>query len=328
MHLDNLQRWQHSHTFGQDRRRPGESRTLVVIGITGAMMVVEVAAGIVFGSMALLADGLHMASHAAALGIAAFAYAHARRQAASTQYCFGTGKVNALGGYTGAVLLAVFALLMAWGSLGRLIHPVDIGYNQAILVAVVGLAVNGVCVLILGVKTGHREHDAETHTHDGHSHDHEDRPHDHPHHQDHNLKSAYLHVMADALTSVLAIAALLAAKYLGYVWMDPVTGIVGALLVARWSVGLVRTTSGVLLDRQGPESIRAAIRRSVEEVGDSQVVDLHLWSTGPGLYAAIVSVVAHEPATPEEYKARLPADLGLAHVSVEVHRCAADPGAG
>ena len=325
MHLDNLQRWQHSHTFGQERRQPGESRTLIVIGITGAMMVVEVVAGLLFGSMALLADGLHMASHAGALGITAFAYAHARRQAASATYCFGTGKVNALGGYTGAVLLAVFALLMAWGSFGRLIHPVDIGYNQAILVAVLGLAVNGVCVLILGVKAGHHDHGTEAHDHDSSSRSHDGPPHDHPHHQDHNLTSAYLHVLADALTSILAIAALLAAKYLGYVWMDPVTGMVGALLVARWSLGLLRTTSGVLLDRQGPESIRAAITRSIEELGDSRVVDLHLWATGPGLYAAIVSVVAHEPATPEEYKARLPQDVGLAHVSVEVHRYAAEP---
>lgn len=308
MHNDNFHLWQHSHTFGQERKRPGESRTLVVIGITGAMMAVEIAAGIIFGSMALLADGLHMASHAAALSINAFAYAYARGQARNTQYCFGTGKVNALGGFTGATLLAAFALLMAWESFGRLIHPVEIIFNQAIFVAVLGLAVNGISVLILGVGDPHHEH--------------EDDHLDHMHHHDHNLKSAYLHVMADALTSVLAIMALLTAKCFGFIWMDPATGIVGAILVARWSLDLLRTTSAVLLDRQGPESIRQKISESIEDDNNSRVADLHLWSIGPDIYAAVVSVVAHNPATPDEYKARTPKDLGLVHTSIEVNECA------
>jgi cation diffusion facilitator family transporter len=294
---------QHDHTFGQDLRRHGESRTLIVIGITGAMMAVELIAGVIFGSMALLADGLHMASHAVALSINAFAYIYARRNADNTQYSFGTGKVNALGGFTGAVLLAVFALIMAVESFERLIKPIEIIFNQAIFVAVLGLLVNGVCVFILDV--GDRGH-----SHDGHH---------HSHRHDHNLKSAYLHVLADAVTSILAIVALLAAKYFGFIWMDPAMGIVGALLVARWSVGLLRSTSGILLDRQAPQTIRLEIKERMETDGDTQVTDLHVWSIGPGIYSALISVIAHEPATPAEYKARLPQSLGLVHVAVEVH---------
>ncbi len=313
MQNDSLEIWQHSHTFGQELKRPGEQRTRIVIGITGTMMVIEIVAGIYFGSMALLADGLHMASHAAALSINAFAYAYARRHARSAAYSFGTGKVNALGGFSGAVLLAVFALLMAGESFSRIIHPVEIIFNQAIFVAVLGLTVNTICVFILGVNDPDAEHE-EDHHHD-HSQDHD---------HDHNLKSAYLHVIADALTSVLAIIALLTAKYFGLVWMDPLMGVVGAILVARWSLGLLRTTSGVLLDRQAPESIRDSIKQSIEADGDSQVADIHVWLIGPNLYAVEIMVVAHRPAQPEDYKARLPKDLGLAHLSVEVHSVGPD----
>ena len=318
MQSDNLHRWQHSHTLGQDLKRPGEARTLVVIAITGAMMIVEIVAGLLFGSMALLADGLHMASHAAALSINAFAYAYARHHAHDAGYSFGTGKVNALGGFTGAVLLAGFALLMAWESLARFFHPVTIVFNQAIGVAVLGLVVNGVCAVILGGDHRHADPDAP----EGHddSHPSHDPGHDPGHHHDHNLKSAYLHVMADALTSVLAIVALLAAKYFKFTWMDPAMGIVGAILVSIWSFGLLRTTSGVLLDRQGPERIRRKIKECIEQDQDSRVADLHLWSIGPEAYAVIIAVVAHQPATPEAYRARLPDHLGLAHVSIEVHQ--------
>ena len=308
MHKDELIRWRHSHTFGQDRKRPGEQRTLLVIAITGSMMVVEIVAGILFKSMAVLADGLHMASHAAALSINAFAYFYARRHAHDAEYSFGTGKVNALGGYSGAVLLAVFAILMASESVERLLYPVEILFNQAILVAILGLVVNGVCVFILGVGD-HHDHTGG-HLHNGHR---------HAHHEDHNLRSAYLHVMADALTSVLAIVALVTAKYLGLVWMDPAMGIVGAFLVARWSLGLLRTTSGILLDRQGPAKIREKIKRSIEEDEDSLVADLHLWSIGPGMYSLVLAIVARDPATPDQYKERLPKNLGLAHISIEVH---------
>jgi len=305
MHSDNLHLWQHSHTFGQDLRRPGELRTLIVIAITGTMMVVEIVSGILFGSMALLADGLHMASHTAALSINVFAYIYARRQADNTNFSFGTGKVNALGGFVGAVLLALFAVLMAWKSFDRLLYPVEIIFNQAIFVAVLGLLVNGVSVFILGVHDHHHDHDDHHHTHD----------------HDHNLKAAYLHVLADALTSILAIVALLTAKYFGFIWMDPAMGIVGAILVSHWSLGLLRTTSGVLLDKQGPESIRHRIKDSIEQHDDSDVADLHLWSIGPNIYSAEIAVVAHHPATPEQYKERIPKNLGLAHISIEVHKC-------
>lgn len=307
--------WQHAHTFGQETRRSGEGRTALVIGITASMMVIEIVCGLAFGSMALLADGLHMASHAAALTINVFAYVYARRHAGNEAFSFGTGKVNALGGFTGAVLLAGFALLMAAESVHRLIQPVDIIFDQAILVAVLGLIVNGTCVAILG---GHHHHGGDRHDppHPGHDHNHH---HDHDHHQDHNLRAAYLHVLADALTSILAIAALLAAKYSGARWMDPMMGLVGAALVSRWSLGLLRSTSRVLLDQQAPASLCEQVRRELERDGDSRVTDLHLWSIGSGLYAMVATVVAADPKDPGEYKARLPDHLGLAHVSIEVY---------
>lgn len=325
---------EHDHIFGQDQRRPGESRTLIVIAITAVTMVVEIVAGWVFGSMALLADGLHMGSHALALTISAAAYIYARRRAGDPRFSFGTGKVNALGGFTGAILLAGFALLMAGESLHRFVEPVPIAFNSAIFVAIVGLAVNGASVFILGDhghSHGHHHHHHE-HGHDhGHHHDH---PHDahyghahHHEHHDHNLRSAYLHVLADALTSVLAIAALLAGKYLGWNWMDPAMGIVGAILVARWSWGLVRQTSAVLLDQQN-ERLAATIRECLETNSDDRVTDLHVWSIGPGLHAAEIVVVAAGLKTPADYKARLPEHLGLVHVTVEVHARSASAASG
>jgi cation diffusion facilitator family transporter len=257
--------------------------------------------------MALLADGLHMGSHTAALGLAAFAYVYARRHAADKRYSFGTGKVNALAGFTGAVVLMGFALLMAVESIDRFLNPVAILFNQAIAVAVVGLIVNGVSVFILGGHHGGTEHEH------GHGHAH--------HHEDHNLRSAYLHVLADALTSLLAIFALLGGKLLGASWLDPVMGVVGALLVARWSLGLIKQSAWVLLDHQAPEHVRQAVVNAMEGTGDDKVADLHVWSIGPGLYAAEVSLVSDNPLTPDDYKALLPDNLGLAHVTVEVHRC-------
>jgi len=302
MHNEKLEAWQHDHTFGQDKKRPGERRTHIVIALTAAMMVVEVSAGLAFGSMALLADGLHMASHACALTISALAYLYTRRHARNTEFSFGAGKMNALGGFTGAVLLAVFAIMMGWESVDRLLSPVGIAFNQAIVVAVVGLVVNGLCVAILG-------------------HQHSDHDHGHGHKHDHNLRSAYLHVLADALTSLLAIFALLAGKYYGLSWMDPAMGIVGAVLVARWSIGLLRATAAVLLDKQAPQSVRERIRLALEQDGDTRVADLHVWSIAPGLYSVLVSVVADNPGPPGHYKGLLPRDLHLVHQTVEVHRC-------
>ena len=310
----------HSHAFGQDVRRPGESRTLIVIALTATMMVVEIVAGIVYGSMALLADGLHMSSHAVALSINAFAYVYARRHAHDTRFSFGTGKVNTLGGYTGAVLLAGFALAMAVESIGRLIAPVPIAFNQAILVAVLGLVVNGISVLILGHEHHHPHDDHDRgHDHDD-DHDHDHDRHHHPEPHDHNLVSAYLHVLADALTSLLAIFALLAAKYFGFVWADPLMGIVGAILVARWSFGLLHSTSAILLDRQAPEDLRETIRQRLEQESGTRVVDLHVWAIGPRMYSAVVSIVAREPKSPDDYKRLMAAETGIVHTVVEVHR--------
>ena len=304
MHTKTTHQWQHDHIFGQDRVRPGERRTLWVIFITATMMVVEITTGLAYGSMALLADGLHMASHTAALGITTIAYVYTRRCAADSRFCFGTGKVNAFAGYTSAVLLALFALLMAWESINRLFNPVEIAFNQAIVVAVLGLAVNGASMIMLG---GHH-----------HNHDHHDHQHGHAH-ADHNLRAAYLHVLADALTSLLAIFALLAGKFLGLNWMDPLMGIVGALLVARWSLGLIQDTSGILLDHQAPDAMLEKTRAAIEGVDDNRITDLHIWSIGPGIYSATVTVVSGIPRSPEHYKKLIPGDLGIVHTIIEVH---------
>jgi cation diffusion facilitator family transporter len=306
MHTKTTHQWQHDHIFGQDRVRPGEHRTLWVILITATMMVVEITTGLAYGSMALLADGLHMASHTAALGITTIAYVYTRRCAADSRFCFGTGKVNAFAGYTSAVLLALFALLMAWESVTRLFNPVEIAFNQAIVVAVLGLFVNGASMIMLG---GHHHHD--------HDHDHQ---HNHAH-ADHNLRAAYLHVLADALTSLLAIFALLAGKFLGLNWMDPAMGIVGAILVARWSLGLIRDTSGILLDHQAPSFILEQTRVAIEGIDGNRISDLHIWSIGPGIYSATLAVVSDAPKPPEYYKSLIPKDLGIVHTIVEVHHC-------
>jgi cation diffusion facilitator family transporter len=317
MHQTNLATWQHSHAFGLDQRKTGESRTLAVAILTAVTMVVEVVAGLAFGSMALLADGLHMASHATALGIAVLVYVYARRRAGDSRFAFGTGKVNALGGYTSALLLTGFALYMAVESAVRFLAPMPIAFDQAIFVAVVGLLVNGVSVAILGVR-----HHGDGHDRHGDHYDHRRHDHLHNHHRghDHNLRGAYLHVLADALTSVLAIVALVAGKYAGAVWLDPAMGLVGALLVGRWAWGLIRDSSQTLLDRQAPAALCNAIRRSIDSCQDTRVADLHVWSIGPGLYAAELAIVSHDPAPPSTYKRLLP-EGALAHVTIEVHRC-------
>ncbi len=294
-----MSRWRHSHAFGQDKKQSGEFRTFIVIAITSSMMLVEIVAGLAFGSMALLADGLHMGSHTIALSINAFAYVYARRNANNERYSFGTGKVNTLGGYTGAILLAVVASMMAWESVERLIAPISIAFNQAIIVAVLGLVVNGASVFILGINQGH-----------GHEHEH--------HRHDHNLRSAYFHVLADAITSLLAIFALLVGKYFGAVWMDSVMGVVGAALVARWSLGLLKSTGVILLDQQSSKETQDSIRKTIEN-DDNRIVDLHLWAVGPDIYSAVISIVSRFPQQPEYYKSLLANDLTLDHVSIEVH---------
>jgi len=255
-----------------------------------------------------------MASHAVALSISAFAYIYARRHAHDKRYSFGTGKVNTLGGYTGAVLLAGFAVAMAAESIDRFIQPVDIEFNQAIFVAVLGLIVNGASVLILGHH--HHPEDAQDLETDIAEHAHY---HEHHHDHDHNLISAYLHVLADALTSLLAIFALLAAKYFDFIWADPLMGIVGAVLVAHWSMGLLHSTSVVLLDRQGPNDMSELIRHRIENDGANQVVDLHLWAIGPKMYSVEIALVADDPRPPDYYKDLIPEGLGIVHAVVEVH---------
>lgn len=326
MHTHGLEPYQHEHTFGQDSVSLGERRTLVVALLTAVFMVVEIAAGIAYGSMALLADGLHMGSHALALGIAVAAYVYARRRAGDPRFSFGTGKVNALGGFSGALLLAVFAVLMAWESVARLIDPVVIVFDQAIAVAVLGLLVNGVSVALLGIHShDHQEDHGAGHDHDhAHAHEHDPTPGHADEPTDHNLRSAYFHVLADALTSFTAIFALLGGKFFGLMWLDPVMGIVGSLLVASWSWGLLRQSSRVLLDHQAPAALRTRLKAAVEAVGEDRVADLHVWSIGPGIWATELSIVTHDPRSPAEYKARLPSDLKLEHVTVEVHHCAAE----
>jgi cation diffusion facilitator family transporter len=304
MHAHDSTDWEHDHRFGADIPRQGERRTSWVVALTVVMMVIEIAAGSVFGSMALSADGWHMGTHAAALGITLFAYAYARRHADDPRYTFGTGKVGALGGFASAIALWLVALLVLAESGRRLWAGSTIRFDEAITVALVGLAVNVVSALLLRDQHDHHEHD------------------DAGHHHDHNLRAAYMHVMADALTSVLAIVALLAGRHLGWSWMDPTMGVVGGLIIARWSLDLLRQTGAVLLDAEVSPKRCAAIRRAIEDDADNLVVDLHLWRVGPKHIAAVVSVVSHEPKEPAHYKRLLAAFDDLAHVTVEVHRCA------
>jgi cation diffusion facilitator family transporter len=318
MHTTDLAPWRHDHGFAAGSGSSGERRTRWVVGITLVMMTGEIVAGLAFGSMALLADGWHMGTHAAALGVAVFAYRYARKHATDPRYSFGTGKVGALGGFASAVGLAVVAAFVFGESVARLAQPVTIRFDEAIGVAVLGLAVNIACALLL------REDDHD-HGHDhGHHHDHAD-DHGHAHeahaHRDHNLRAAYLHVVADALTSVLAIVALLAGKTLGFTWMDPVMGIVGSIVIARWSLALMRDTSAVLLDAEVAASRREAIRSVIEARDDNCVSDLHVWRVGPRHLAAIVSVVTAEPHGAAHYKELLGGFEDLVHVTVEVHAC-------
>jgi cation diffusion facilitator family transporter len=305
----------HEHTFGQHKQRPGERRTLIVVALTLVTMVIEIAAGLLFGSMALLADGLHMASHAAALGVAAFAYRYARSHATDPRFSFGVGKVNALAGFAGALLLVVFALWMSIETTMRFINPVAIVFDRALVVAVLGLLVNGASVLILGGAGHEHAHDRHgDHTHASHHGDHTHAS----HHGDHNFRAAYLHVLADALTSLLAIGALLGGKYLGASWLDPAMGFVGAALVARWSYGLIRASAWVLVDRQADTKQVEEIRAALESIPGTLVTDLHVWSIGPELHSAIISIEASESNPLSTYKAVLPTTLNLVHTTFQV----------
>ena len=304
MHDHDISSWRHTHDFGGHSGR-AETSTRRVIALTAVMMVVEIVTGTASGSMALLADGWHMATHVAAFGITLFAYRYARLHAANPRFSFGTGKVGVLGGFASAVALAVVAFMMAVESGMRLIDPQAIHYTEAIGVAVAGLVVNLVCGAML-----HDHH---------HEHEHE---HDHEHgQQDHNLRAAYFHVLADALTSLFAIVALVAGKYVGWAWLDPAVGILGALVIARWAWGLLRDTGHILLDAAADEETRTAITRAIESDADNRIADLHVWQLGPRQYAASLSLVTHQPRPPQHYKALLREIPLLAHVVVEVNRC-------
>ncbi|WP_425262535.1 CDF family Co(II)/Ni(II) efflux transporter DmeF [Sphingobium cyanobacteriorum] len=278
-------------------------RTLWVVWLTAATMVVEIAAGWITGSMALLADGFHMATHAGALAVAAAAYGYARRHARNPRYTFGTGKVGDLSGFASALLLGVTALFIAIESGMRLFQPIHVAFGEATLVAVVGLIINIISALLLG-------HD-HSHDHDGHDHDHS---HDHKHgHADNNLRAAYIHVLTDALTSVLAIGALLAGRYLGWWWMDPAVGLLGAVVIARWAWGLMKDTSAILLDTAEP-ALMARVRREAEAEG-ATIRDLHVWRIGPHAHAAILSLAPG--ADGAAVRARVRALPRMEHVTVE-----------
>jgi cation diffusion facilitator family transporter len=290
----------HDHDF-HHANEEGERRTLQVLALTIATMLVEIVAGFVFKSMALTADGWHMGTHAAAFGITIFAYRYARKHANNPRFSFGTGKVSVLGGFASAVGLAVVAVLMSVESIHRLIEPQEIRFNEAIGVAVLGLLVNLASAFLL--KGAHHL--------EGHGHDH--------HHHDHNLKAAYLHVLADALTSVTAIVALTFGRLFGWVVLDPIMGIVGALVITRWAMGLLVETSGILLDGSVEPEISESIRSAVEAEPECHVADLHVWAVAPDHLAVILSVKTPGHWTPEAIKGLLTDIPHLAHITVEVH---------
>lgn len=307
MSASNLAAYTHSHVF-HDGNRQGERRTRVVVLITAAMMVIEIAGGYALNSMALLADGWHMSSHAVAMGMSLLAYVLARCYAGDPRFAFGTWKIEILGGFGSAVLLAMVAALMLFQSAERLLSPGPIHYDEAILIGVLGLAVNVACAWLL--RDGHSH---------GHGHDH-GHGHGHAHH-DVNLRSAYVHVIADAATSVLAIAALLGGKYLGASWLDPVMGIVGALLVARWAIGLLRESGRILLDAEMDAPVVQEVRDVVRDcLPDARITDLHVWRVGRGGYACILALATPDAISPEAVRSHLAVHEELVHVTVEVTR--------
>jgi cation diffusion facilitator family transporter len=322
MHAETVDTFRHDHVFLGASHRRNERKTWIVIGVCATMMAAEIGGGALFGSMALVADGLHMSTHAGALLIAAFAYSFARRHARDERFSFGTGKFGELAAFTSAIVLAMIALLIGYESVQRFLHPVRIGFGEAIPIAVLGLGVNLLSAWLLRDDHGHGHGPAHDHPHDHPDHDH--ASHDHARqHRDLNLRAAYVHVMADAAVSVLAIVGLTSARLFGWVWMDPLMGVVGMVVILNWSFGLVRAAGAVLLDMQPDESLADAIEHRLEE-GSDRVSDLHLWRVGPGHNAAVVSLVTDHPQPPEAYKAKLRAFPDLSHVTVEVHACPGD----
>jgi cation diffusion facilitator family transporter len=336
MHHHSMETWQHGHVFLGASHDRHERRTWLVVGLTVVTMVVEIIAGTVYGSMALTADGWHMSTHAAALSIAALAYRFARKHADDPRFSFGTGKLGELAAFASAIILGLIALLICYESLIRLFAPVSIRFDEAFLVAMLGLAVNLASAWLLWGDDGHAhghehghgvhahdDHDHSGHDHAGHTHDHQAADsHAHKAHadQDNNMRAAFVHVATDALTSVLAIAALLGGSLYGWTWLDAAVGILGAVVIAWWSYGLIVSAGATLLDIV-PDTALAARIRAALEIDDDRVGDLHLWRLGPGHAGVIVLMVSDHPKPADTYKRRLAAIEGLSHVTVEVQKC-------
>jgi cation diffusion facilitator family transporter len=323
MHSQSIQQYQHPHVFLGETHERNERKTWTVIAICTAMMLAEIVGGVWFGSVALLADGLHMSTHAGALLIAAMAYTYSRRYARDERLSFGTGKLCDLAAFTSAIVLAIIALLIGYESLDRFFHPVSIAFNQAIPIAGLGLAINLLSAFLL--RDDHGQHDAHSHDHD------DDHPHDESYyahmqgnrgdyHRDHNLRAAFVHVMADAAVSVLVIIGLVAGRQFGWIWMDPVVGLIATVVIMSWSWSLIRSAGAVLLDASPDPVLSAKIAARLQRHGD-RISDLHLWRVGPGHLAGIISLVSDHPESPRVYKERLSDLPGLSHLTIEVERC-------
>ena len=312
MHTHSIEPWLHAHVFLGAKHERHERRTWFVVWLTAVMMVAEIVGGTIWGSMAVVADGWHMSTHAGALAIAALAYRFARHHARDPRFTFGTGKLGELAAFSSAIILALIALAIGYEAAMRFVAPVAIDFEQATWLAVVGLGVNLASAWLLFDEDHHHAH----------AHDDDDDEHDHHHHHAHdsNIRAAYVHVLADAMTSVLAIVGLLAGRFYGWVWMDPAMALVGVCVILSWSVGLLRSAGTVLLDMVPDRHLAGAIRKRLEIDGD-RVSDLHLWRLGPGHAGLIAAVVCDHPQRPAVYKERLAGIDGLSHITVEVHRC-------
>ena len=312
MHSYSMDDFRHSHVFLGEAHERNERKTWAVIAICAAMMIAEIVGGLWFGSVALIADGLHMSTHAGALLIAALAYTYSRRYVSDARLTFGTGKFGDLAAFTSAIALAMIALLIGYESVDRLLNPIPIAFNQAIPIAVIGLGVNLLSAFLLRDDHDH---------HHGHAHDHHHDDHDHAHvHRDHNLRAAFVHVLADAAVSVLVISGLVTGRLFGWVWMDPLMGLVATIVILSWSWTLIRSSGAILLDVCPDPVLSRKIATRLEQ-GSDRVSDLHLWRLGPGHLAAVISIVTHDPRSPDQYKRRLSGLAGLSHVTIEVVTC-------
>jgi cation diffusion facilitator family transporter len=326
MHTHSIEPWQHSHVFLGAKHDRHERRTWFVVALTAAMMVAEIVGGTLFGSMAVVADGWHMSTHAGALTIAALAYRFARSHAQDPRFTFGTGKMGELAAFCSAVILALIAAAIGYEAVTRLYAPVAIHFREAIPLAAVGLLVNLASAWLLFDKDHHHHHGHQHHDRDDHGHGHHQHEAHHGHHHhaagghDSNFRAAYVHVLADALTSVLAIVALTCGLLFGWVWLDPLMALVGVAVILSWSFGLIRTAGTVLLDMVPDRHLAGHIRKALEVEGD-RVSDLHLWRLGPGHVGLIAAVVSDHPQAPSAYKYRLDGIAGLSHVTIEVHLC-------